>query len=944
MPVDQGIIGEWEKDNTLFVETKASKIVEKLTEKQNLVIVMGHPGSGKSTVLHHIALKHRSQGWNVKPINKVTDIMQFMNSSEMNLDRRTVFVLNDPIGKETFDEIEYNSWRKHEDNLKACLKKVKLLLSCRNYILSDERVRGLLKDKSYIVDITDNQIKLSNSEKETMLIRHSFRKSFPREEMTKIVQTDAFFPLLCKLYFSPENKQRDILRFFTEPVECFENEIRNFKTTCKEKYCALVLLVLFNNKLCIADIRDSLISKETYELALELCGMDKNTALHTIKDTLETLLGFLVRKNEDTYHFYHDFVMEVTSFVLGNDYPLDIIKLADIGFLRKRVKLKGCNDLIDQFTIYLNDKYIDALGNRLFNEVFGDRLLEVVLNPCLRNEKVIQAFKNELESHPEKLTMLLEKKKIKIDNEDAHQTSDHLFLSKLAFLSLEEKISPLNAIIIFCDTTLSLYCLNLLQQIIPHNLKGNSIFSSVCCNGSKDVFTLFVNDNIEEYLSEKWKFLFPIHIASVFNNNEILLELLQVGGNVNQKTTNDNYWTPLTLAAGIDTEISQPKRNDTVQLLIKNGADINLWKKNGASPLYIACIKGHDSIVKILLSQGASINSYSQDGGSLLCKACQEGQRTAVETLLRNGADVNILAKDGSSPLNIACRKRLYEIVRVLLKYDANVNLCDKNGTSPLYEACYMGHKEIVKLLLDEEADINLCMTNGESPLYIACQEGHEDIVLLLLDNGADSNLCENNGTSPLFIACQYNKYLIVIRLLRYGADINACKEDGTSPLYVACKEGHTFVVSVLLQKGANKDLCKKNGESPLFIACQKGHDKVVQQLLRKGADTNLCTDDEVSPLNVACQEKHEDIVKHLLSYRAEVNLCAVNGTSPLITACKSGHDGIVQFLLNNGAEINLCDKDGASPLYMACKHGHDSIVQLLANKGADNLSSSNEY
>lgn len=79
-----------------------------------------------------------------------------MNLLKMNLDRRIFFVWNDLIGKEIFDEIDYNLWRKYEESLKVCLKKVKFLLLCRNYILSDERVRGLLKDKLNIVDLIDS--------------------------------------------------------------------------------------------------------------------------------------------------------------------------------------------------------------------------------------------------------------------------------------------------------------------------------------------------------------------------------------------------------------------------------------------------------------------------------------------------------------------------------------------------------------------------------------------------------------------------------------------------------------------------------------------------------------------------------------------------------------------------------------------------------------------
>lgn len=47
-------------------------------------------------------------------------------------------------------------------------------------------------------------------------------------------------------------------------------------------------------------------------------------------------------------------------------------------------------------------------------------------------------------------------------------------------------------------------------------------------------------------------FLYPVHIASAFNNTEILGELIGIGVDVNLRTTNENFWTPLTLAAGND--------------------------------------------------------------------------------------------------------------------------------------------------------------------------------------------------------------------------------------------------------------------------------------------------------------------------------------------------------------------------------------------------------
>lgn len=175
--VDKVIFTQWQEDNKQFVETKASKEVERLIKCQNIVIVTGHTGSGKSAIVHHVALKYRSQGWIVKPVCAVMDMLEIINVSTGDLDGRTLFVLSDPIGKHSFDEIEYNLWRRYEENLKACLKKDKLLMSCRKYILSDGKVKGLLKEKSHVVDLSNYKFKLSIEEKENIWKKHDVDKT-----------------------------------------------------------------------------------------------------------------------------------------------------------------------------------------------------------------------------------------------------------------------------------------------------------------------------------------------------------------------------------------------------------------------------------------------------------------------------------------------------------------------------------------------------------------------------------------------------------------------------------------------------------------------------------------------------------------------------------------------------------------------------------------------
>lgn len=542
--IESIIIEQWVQENERFISTNACREVEKYFASHNLVIVAGHSGSGKSAIIQHIALNNRSQGFNVKPIDSVNEVIKLIFLNEVSEKQmRTVYVLNDPIGKGSFDEIAFNEWRKHEEKIKICLKKDKFLLSCRKCILSDERVNGLLKDGSYIVDIDDVQLKLRNDEKQNIWDIHTSSKKLSEKELGELFHIEKYFPLLCRLHSGKDGEQTDSLRFFKEPVVVLKEEIRYLKTSCKEKYCALVLLVLFNTVLYVNDMLRDRISKEKFEHTLQLCRMNMNTSPCSIAQTLESLKGFFVKKIGDSFYFYHDLVMEVTTFIFGSDYPTEIIKYADIGFLRRRVKLESSIEQKDQFSIHLSDMHINALGKRLFTEIFGERILDVVLNPCLMNEKVAKIFIEELKHHPKKIQMLLDKKELKIGKHALKQATKPFFLSKLAFLDMENEISALCALIVFCHPHISLYCLKILKKL-QTDITDISLFSGVCCNGSLELFKVFLDHQVKELLTKKWGNFYPIHIVSVFHNYEILRELIQFNADVNLKTDEEDGWTP----------------------------------------------------------------------------------------------------------------------------------------------------------------------------------------------------------------------------------------------------------------------------------------------------------------------------------------------------------------------------------------------------------------
>lgn len=962
------IFEEWQQEDKFFVPTKASKQVENKIKQQHLVIMTGRSGSGKSAIIHHVALKYREKDWTVKPVMRVEEILNIYPTKS-----KTLFVFNDPIGKESFDELLYNLWQTYEKVLTSILKKDKLLMTCKKNVLFDCRVKGVISDKSNIVDIDDDQYKFTWDEKRQIFNRYASDKNLSDEECSEIIRTEDYFPLLCKFYFSKNKCQNVGLRFFKDPFKCLIAEVSAYRHTIKERYCALFLLILFNNDLCINDLKNDL-SENKFKRALKLCGMDKNTSPNAIGHNLECLKGFLVKKIGDTYHFYHDLVQEVIFYIFGRHYPAEIIKYSDFGFLRRRVTLHS-EERNDPFTINVDDKHFGTLGKRMFAEIFEHQVLEVVFNPCLKNTKVMKVLITELKNHPEKLPLLLgEVCHIEKQNFLQNNSRTPIF-SKLAFLSLRDKISPLCALIVFGHTNLSLHFLKALKKMNTVFV-GQFLFPAVCYNGSTTLFDMFLKEHFNKYLMEKWDVFYPIHIASMFHNTEVLTKMLQFDVDVNLQTKNESSWTPLSLAIVNETqkvdEFNQGNSSktlciSTINLLLKKGAYINLRCNYGNTALNLSCSNGQDSIAKFLLDNGADINLGDTEGCSPLYNAAQNGHDSTVELLLKNGADFNSYNKYGFNPLYVAVQNGHNRVVQVLLDHGANINVCSKyhdtplniassqkkdstvellinrgadvnsscQGTVPLAKACQKGHYEIVQLLLHKGANINLCGEDGASPLYIACENGHKNIVQFLLETGAMINLCKNNGASPLLIACQNGQESTVEHLLKNGADVNSCMNDRVSPLYVACQNQNDNIVQILLENGAGINVCKTNGTSPLYKACQTKKDSTVQILLEHGADINLCDEYGINPFYVACQNESISTVKLLLMNNANINFCNKDGASSLYKACQNGHISTVQFLLQSGADINLCDINGVSPLHKATQNKNRYILQLLLSSGS---------
>lgn len=150
---------------------------------------------------------------------------------------------------------------------------------------------------------------------------------------------------------------------------------------------------------------------------------------------------------------------------------------------------------------------------------------------------------------------------------------------------------------------------------------------------------------------------------------------------------------------------------EVMKFLIMNGAEVNPDCRRGKtsccqgdiSPLCRAASTGKTDVINLLLSNGAKVNIKDRDGLSPLMLAVKNGNPEAVRTLIAHGAFLDqpdpII---GNTELMIASTLGEEEIVSLLLEKGAKTSLTNKDGNNAMDLAWNYGHKKIAYMLLSK--------------------------------------------------------------------------------------------------------------------------------------------------------------------------------------------------------------------------------------------------
>jgi ankyrin repeat protein len=187
---------------------------------------------------------------------------------------------------------------------------------------------------------------------------------------------------------------------------------------------------------------------------------------------------------------------------------------------------------------------------------------------------------------------------------------------------------------------------------------------------------------------------------------------------------------------------AQSGHENNILELLKYKADLKAKDRSGRTPLFLAVLQGHRSVVNCLLNKGANMDPNFENE-TLLHIAAFYGYTPILQDLLRyyDGLkSINEKDSDGKTPLHRACWGfPKTDVVDLLISYKADINAINNYGYTPLHWSCKHGHRNSTAKLINAGAKVDVTNVNGHTPIDLAIEHEQDEIMHLFLSTKKDN-------------------------------------------------------------------------------------------------------------------------------------------------------------------------------------------------------------
>lgn len=364
-------------------------------------------------------------------------------------------------------------------------------------------------------------------------------------------------------------------------------------------------------------------------------------------------------------------------------------------------------------------------------------------------------------------------------------------------------------------------------------------------------------------------------------------------------------FSPVCVAVGL-IESSNMGDETKVEVLLRNGANVNQTGELGLTALHHAVFSSNRLVVKTLLKYGADINAINDEGETPLIYAIRKDSYSVLKTLLENGADLTVKDKHGGTALYYLSRKKNKRYILTLVKYMKETETYGDGDSSTHLLSSFADKRTLSLYIKNTKPDLNIKDSNGLTPLDYAAVSNNWKGVELLLSKGANPLLSHLNGGYLISQAILRKKSKLLQVIIKDVSDLEVSIK-GWTPLMLSSLNKCFTCIDVLLKKNVSIDFTT-NGFSPLHIAAQVDGVRVASRLIKAGANK-------------------EDKTRQ--------------GTTPLMHASRHGSIKVAELLLKNGVSADATDIYGRNALFYAYPEPgasddsrYESMLTLLKKHG----------
>ncbi|XP_041374688.1 serine/threonine-protein phosphatase 6 regulatory ankyrin repeat subunit A-like [Gigantopelta aegis] len=974
-------------NSNIYVTTRSHKKGETTLDDLGIVVLVGRPGSGKTTLGLYLMkyirkikqrqvllLQHPSQ------FDKIQIPHNLMSATEK---EKLVILIDDIFGRSNLIHEYVQKWELNFPRMWELAKAglIKIIITCRSQIFQE--CENNLKDfdvfkKCHLLNLHDSEYCLTTDEKRDILNRHlkacttinDTLSENERELAVDLTFTELGFPQCCSFYVNSPEAQKRGMDYFKNPIEYLKRQLDNIKLDKDSQFQYLVLLIImFKRGTLKEDCLDPFQQdKETLRLINTLknvCTINTGVSLGQIKTAAQSITGVYLEYNEinKSYSFIHQSVFDTLFLQFSGEFLKKSIEVCPVSMLLEYVVTPRAPTR-SIVTVMVNTENDRFLAERPTDELKGTRHVEdetnvpnirtILSHPSFKDEEFVN-FLTEIVWNNEVPAEILNQKL------DAQELDVEVAFSEDTLEKTWKYVGNRNKIILD-DITVRGSITAIAISTSPGSL---AVTNNLKALSSHFVSSLCKSDSSEFGLQKKE----ILDVACLVGNTEVVDMLLNSGIAPTVSS--------LSAAAASNTDDMEIFRN-----LLKPRNDLELGSSDLESMLFLALEQENGRISGLLIDELTKMGNNStilEKAAKQLLLQCHRGfvyyvemameskssSRIGAGTLFRRLFSYSISLKP-EVVVSLAAAHDDGAVLKEIVRANPMRWNTMKGDKSPLHIAAYYGCVDSVAILIEQGCNISAVSEEHQTALHLAAKHNTSDMVFKrirckcarfrwedatssnievgvasqLLRNGADVSVTDVNKNTALHIAFASADRLVLVKILvQNGTKVNTANKDGEIPLHIAATENLLEVVSYLVEQGSQINLLNEKGMSPLYLAQRSSAmpTAVCLYLLHKVADPNLTGRKNEPLLHLALIKRTLELTEVLVKNGASLSTTDTMGMMPLHATIKKRMDALefVKCLVENGSSVNI-ENNGSTPLLLAITVKSFDVCLYLLDKRAD--------